>query len=1035
MKKILKLRWLICAIWVISAILLTAYQPDINAILRQRGQGDVTADSTSKIADSLLGSMSAAKGKNGIIVFYNPNKLSDSDMQQIEKGMGNLQKDKDELGLNNIIDAFSMPEAKSSLISEDKTTMMVSFNLDKKSREIDDIKKDIDKRLEDVTVTHYLTGEDFINNDYLKTTQAGVEKSALITIAFILIILMLMFRSVVTPLISLLAVGLSYLCSMGIAAQLIEKMNFPVTSLTQMLLVLILFGIGTDYNILLFNRFKEEMGNNSSVDEAIAATYKTAGKTVFFSILTVFTAFLSLGLAKYGIYQSGTVVAIGIAILLLEIMTFTPFIMKVFGKKLFWPSKKTTGHKESKLWEKVSSASVKHPVISTLVILAIILPVIYFNTQKISFDTLKELGDSSPSSAGFNIVAKHFSRGQALPTTVVIKNAKAMNNNEAFSAIDQLTEKLKGIKGVKKVSSVTQPEARQISQFYLSDQTKSVTDGISQTKDGVDKINTGLETISSNLTAPDFSSVNDLVKGTGGIYTGLGSITGGLSQIDSGIAKGADGAASIGEGIGKLKAGLSMVSDNTDKLSGGLSLLQLGYSQLRNGYKQTEQKLPDISKGIGGMNQLISALGQKYPEQLNTDEQYITLKQTGTSLELGLAQLNSGMQELGKNYDNLNAGFKKASDGLIQLSAAQKQMVTGLDELQKGASALSDGLKKGSSGQKAIIANMKLLESGLQKVNDGQQKLNSGLSKLSGGMGQLKGGIDKSSNGLSDISDGLGKTSKYLEQLSASKTFFVPKEVLESSDFKKAMDNYMSSDRKTAKLMVILDDDPYSMTAVDTVEKINQTISGTLKGSALSDCSFGTGGPTSKTNDMNKILTSDLNRTKVIILVAIFLILILIIRSFWIPLYIIASLIGAYYIGMTAAGQVVSNILKLDGMSSFVPFFAFIIIISLGVDYSIFLMMRFKEYPGLSPKEAIISAAKHTGGVVISAGIILGGTFATLIPSGLALLIELAAAVIFGLAALCLIFLPVFLPALITIPDFLKKHRMNIAANTEKENF
>ena len=52
---------------------------------------------------------------------------------------------------------------------------------------------------------------------------------------------MLMFRSVVTPLVSLMAVAFSYLCSMGIAAQLIDKAGFPITSLTQMLLILILF--------------------------------------------------------------------------------------------------------------------------------------------------------------------------------------------------------------------------------------------------------------------------------------------------------------------------------------------------------------------------------------------------------------------------------------------------------------------------------------------------------------------------------------------------------------------------------------------------------------------------------------------------------------------------------------------------------------------------------------------------------------------------------------------------------------------------
>jgi RND superfamily putative drug exporter len=79
-------------------------------------------------------------------------------------------------------------------------------------------------------------------------------------------------------------------------------------------------------------------------------------------------------------------------------------------------------------------------------------------------------------------------------------------------------------------------------------------------------------------------------------------------------------------------------------------------------------------------------------------------------------------------------------------------------------------------------------------------------------------------------------------------------------------------------------------------------------------------------------------------------------------------------------------------------------------------MMRFREYPHMSHKEAIVLASKHIGGVVMSAVIILGGTFATLMPSGLVLLSELAVGVIAGLVVLCFILLPLFLPAMIALP-------------------
>ncbi|HEY5562070.1 MAG TPA: MMPL family transporter [Clostridiaceae bacterium] len=468
MKKIIKGRWVIFSIWIIATILLTAFQPDINAILRIRGTQTLSKNSPSVISDSILSKMETTKGTNDLMVFYDKNKISYDEMNQISDGVKAITNSKTELGINDMIDPLSMPAAKVSLISKDGTTLMVSFKLDKKLREVDAIKKEIDNKLSKVHLEYYISGEDFINNDYQKASEAGVTKNGALTIIFILAVLILMFKSVVTPVISLLSVGFAYLCSMGIAAQLIDKAQFPITSLTQMLLLLILFGIGTDYNILLFNRFKEELSHGNSIDNSIVNTYKTAGKTIFYSILTVFIAFLSLIFAESPIYKSGVVVVIGVAILLLEIMTLTPFVMKVLGNKLFWPSKTASGHKESKMWGKTSSFATKHPIISVIAVLLIIGPMVYFNQQKLNFDTIKELGNSYSSSKAINIVADHFGRGQAMPTTAVIENSKALDNNESLLVIDGLTERIKSIKGVKQVSSVTQPQATQIDNFYTN---------------------------------------------------------------------------------------------------------------------------------------------------------------------------------------------------------------------------------------------------------------------------------------------------------------------------------------------------------------------------------------------------------------------------------------------------------------------------------------------------------------------------------------------------------------------------------------
>ncbi|MDN4494861.1 MMPL family transporter [Ureibacillus aquaedulcis] len=1011
MKTIIKGRWAVFAIWLIATIVLTVIQPDINAILRQQGQEGTSSASPSVIAGDILEKMDTTKGTDNLIVFYDEHKISDEDVQQIGEAVESIRNNSTELGVTQMIDPFSMPDAKSSLFSEDGTTLMVSYKLDKKGREIDDIKEQFERKLEDVPVDYYLSGEDFINNDYLKASQAGVEKSAALTVVFILIVLIIAFRSVVTPFISLITVAFSYLVSMGIAAQLIDKAGFPITSLTQMLLVLILFGIGTDYNILIFNRFKEELAHGHSVDDSIINTYKTAGKTIAYSILTVFIAFLALVFSESPIYKSGVVVVIGVTILLLEILTLTPFVMKVLGKKIFWPSKNVGGHKDNKFWEKTSSFGTKHPILVTIIILAIIAPMIILHEEKLNFDTVGELGDNYPSSKAINLVAEHFGKGQAMPATVVIENDEALDNNESLAVIDNITEQLNELEGVKMVSSVTQPQGKEIPDFYVDSQMGSVTDGLSQTQDGVDQIYDGLAEAQEGLQSADFSEVTQMVDGTAKLQDGMTALTNGLQQIQAGIEDGTNNPQTIYNGLAAIETNLSTMSDGVGTLAESYGKMQDGYSEMGTHYQEAANALLGVKSALAQMQSMIEALGSSYAES-GSDENFLALKQTIDGLSSSLIQITpEGIAALNENYNTVTAGFAAANENLANMNNGLSQMVAGLDKLK-------DGLGQASSGIDTIVANMNTVNTGLGEIKAGQQQLVAGLN----GFGEFGEKLTDVNNGLEGISDGLEQTNGYLTQLNTNKTFFIPQEALTNEEFKKSLDAFMSEDRKITKMTVVLKDDPYSDAALATINTINDTLAAGLKGSVLSGAESGTVGTSATTNDMNDVLSRDLSRTTVIVIIGVLLVLFLVIRSFWTPVFITASLVGAYYTAMFIINFIFLNLLGYDGISSFVPFFSFIIIVALGVDYSIFLMMRFKEYPELSPKEAIVLASKHTGGVIISAVIILGGTFATLMPAGIILLTELAIAVITGLIVLCFILLPLFVPALMALPGTLKAY-------------
>ncbi len=1008
MKKIIKLRWAILAMWVLASIVLTLFMPNINYIINERGTSTIEKSYPSQVAQKMIDSMSSNKGNTGLLVFYNKDKLSQKDMDSAKNALQGLKENQTKLGITGTVNVFDAPSSKSQLVSKDDTTMLVQFTYENNDRDTQIIVNELEAQLKDCKVDHYITGGAFISNDFLKQTNKGVEKSAIITIAFILIVLILMFRSVVTPLISLLTVGIAYLTSMGMVGQLIDKLGFPVTSLTQMFLILILFGLGTDYNILLYNRFKEELLNYKSVDEAIVATFKTAGKSVIYSSITVFIAFLSLSFVKFGVYRSGVAVAVGIVVLVALLMTLTPAIFKLLGNRLFWPSKSGMGHKPSKMWEVASSFSIKRPYVAILAIAMLIIPMLVVGSYKLSFDNLKDMGSGSPSVAGFDTVSEHFSKGTTMPTTIVIQNKERMDTSDSLAVIDVITNKIKKISGVTAVQSPTQPLGDEISDYYAGSQIGKVVDGLKSADDGIGKIGDGLSTIQDKLSTPDLSQVSQLVNGTSKIQGGMQSLADGIKQVQSGIDQGASGSDRIAEGIGQIKTNLAAI-----ELS--LSQMSLNYVALESGYETFGTNYKAIEQSVQGLTQLASGLSGAL-EQIDSKEAGIqAAQQQAAQLNSSLIKLDEGFKTLNGKYDETIISFSQLNGGLKQLSEGIKKVVAGIEQIEISQKALSEGLRKGSMGQSQIVDNIQKMASGLGAITTGQRKMTAGLSTLGSSFTQLKNGLGASSDGLNQISDGINKSNAFLSQLSSNKTVNIPEEAFKNSDFQKSLDAYMSKDRKTVKLTVILKDDPYSDQAITSIAQINKQLPEMLNGTVIANATYAMGGETSFTNDIQSVATSDMQLAQVMVLSGIFIVLVLIIKSFWIPVYIISSLLLSFYSAISITNLCAKAFLNADQIAWNVPFFGFVMIVALGVDYSIFLMTRYREYGELGPNEGIIKASANVGGVVLAAALILGGTFATLSPSGINTLVELAICVCVGVIFLSVILLPLVIPALISI--------------------
>ena len=1025
MNAILKGKWFILGAWIIAIVGLFIIAPNMGDLVEEKGQisipDEYSSSQAGKILDEIQNQKNVGEQSSVALVFHNDKKLSDNDITEAKKAVEALEANKEELGITDIISSFTNEDLEDQLVSEDGKTILTSLTISWNGREAEEVSDALYKTIEEYDVDHFYTSNWMIDQDLVNSSQEGLKKTEGITVVFILAVLLIVFRSVIAPFIPLITVGVTYLASQSIVSILVDKFDFPISTYTQIFLVAVLFGIGTDYCILLLSRFKEEMMHRESIWESIVETYKNAGRTVFFSGVAVMIGFAAIGFSKFVLYQSASAVAVGVAILLVALFTVVPIFMLLLGNKLFWPSKGSSEHKDSKLWEMTGNFSLKRPLLSLLIVAAICVPFLITYDGDISFNSLDEISDDYPSIKAFNAIADSFGPGESMTTTVIIKNDDELDSIEYLSLADSVTTELAKVDLVDKVRSITRPMGESIEDFYISNQAKTLEEGLDQGKEGLDQISEGLYSAGDELqnSEPQLNDaadgINGLIKGTDDVKAGLGEIQNNLEKIEQGIRQGSAGSDQIKAGLVEAKTGAeALLAAHKDLQSGykkvetNLATALLEYQKIGSGVEQLATGLNKIPKEtFGYLENKYAGLADE-EGYLGIREGFLRAQQQLPVISNGISQLNDGLAELQSGVSAANEGYAEILKNQSNISIGLQQLIDGIDQQQKGLDQLADG-------QGQIVENMPKLTTGLSSINDGQKQLLDGFSEIGGQLGQLTDGLTQSAEGLDQVSDGLGSATDYLAGLSKNETnsFYIPEEVLKSDEFKDALDTYLSPDRKIMTFDVIFADNPYSNDAIDQIDVIKDSVESITKGTKLENAEVAVSGITSTNADLRTMSDADYTNTVIWMMIGISIVLIFLFRSIIMPAYIIGSLILTFYTALGINEAIFVNMLGYTGISWAVPFFAFVILVALGVDYSIFLMDRFNEYKDLTIKDAMLEAMKRMGTVIISAAIILGGTFAAMMPSGMLSLLQIASIVLVGLFLYAFIILPLLIPVLV----------------------
>lgn len=474
-------RWATVFIWIAVLLILNIAFPQANS-QKTETAGELKSSSPSQQANKIAGKeFPSDKGTPALLTFHHKSGLDMEDIGAIQ-GFAQTMTENPASSQDSIPPLHQMPpQALMGMISKDGTTLIVPVSFKEKitPEELEKGIGDIEERIKDTFSENPLktkmseddkllvriTGPAGIALDANKLFGQGDLKLLFGTVAIVLTLLLLIYRSPILALVPLVGVGIAY----GIISPLLGWIGkngwaeFDSQGLS--IMTVLLFGAGTDYCLFLISSYRHKLEKVEDKFAAMKQAIHNSSGAIAMSGLTVVFSLLALLLAKYGsIHRFAIPFSLSIFIMMAASLTLVPALLSILGRGSFYPfvprteeMKKERAQKKGKPYKqkerkesfglKLGGMIGRHPwliIIATAIFLGAFA---LFSTKiQYTYDTLSSFPKDMPSREGFTLISDHYSPGDLAPVHVI---ADTEGNQEN---IKQALEKLPY------VASVTGPE-------------------------------------------------------------------------------------------------------------------------------------------------------------------------------------------------------------------------------------------------------------------------------------------------------------------------------------------------------------------------------------------------------------------------------------------------------------------------------------------------------------------------------------------------------------------------------------------------
>ncbi|OBB91177.1 RND family transporter [Mycolicibacterium peregrinum] len=305
-------------------------------------------------------------------------------------------------------------------------------------------------------VKAYVTGAAPLITDNFEVGSEGTEKVTGITFLVIAVMLLVVYRSLVTMLLMLVTVLIELAAARGVVAALAHSGVIGLSTYSTNLLTLLAIAAGTDYGIFIVGRYHEARSRGMDREAAYYDMFRGTVHVIVGSGLTIAGAVACLHFTRLPYFQTlGVPAAIGVLVTLVAALTLGPAVLTIgsrFG--LLEPKRNPRAPR----WRRIGTAIVRWPgpilVVSCLIALVGLLALPGYKT---SYDGRPYLPESAPANIGYTAATRHFSEARLNPELLMIETDHDMRNPADMLVLERVAKAVLHTRGIALVQSITRP--------------------------------------------------------------------------------------------------------------------------------------------------------------------------------------------------------------------------------------------------------------------------------------------------------------------------------------------------------------------------------------------------------------------------------------------------------------------------------------------------------------------------------------------------------------------------------------------------